>query len=77
MRNDNLGVSPYSIQAEDLKPCPFCGYVFKDEDMDDVLYPVGRTGLWQVVCLEIAGGCSASALGNTINETVKAWNRRV
>lgn len=64
------------VDAAMLKPCPFCGYEFKDEDMDDVVYPVGRTDLWQVVCLEIAGGCGGGNIGGSVEEAIENWNKR-
>lgn len=59
-----------------LKPCPFCGYQPKLKD-EDTLYPLTRNGdLWNAVCAEPYGGCSAHILGRTKEEAIKAWNTR-
>lgn len=66
----------------DLKPCPFCGFKPDPED-DDCIYPAaqkrdesGRFLLWQVVCYETGGGCSASVLGDSAEDAAKNWNKR-
>ena len=64
--------------SEELKPCPFCGFTFEYADMIDVIYPINRERtLWNVVCVDNAGGCNASSLGGTEREAVDNWNKRV
>ena len=59
-----------------LLPCPFCGFHPNAND-DDCIYPVGRTKLMQIVCYESGGGCGASVLGDSVDEVIRKWNRRV
>jgi len=61
-----------------LKPCPFCGFDFnKLDELDDVIYPVTRSRMvWRVNCLEYAGGCDGSMLGDSSEDAVNNWNNR-
>ena len=59
-----------------LKPCPFCGFELDPSDMD-CIYPATREGdIFQVVCHESGGGCSATVLGLTPTDAIKNWNKR-
>ena len=59
-----------------VKPCPFCGVQMEDSDADDYLHPM-REGFWSINCLEIAGGCGVQMIGDTRQEVIQKWNRRV
>ena len=59
-----------------VKPCPFCGVQMEDSDSDDYLHTM-REGFWSINCLEIAGGCGVQMLGDTEQEVIEKWNRRV
>lgn len=62
--------------AKKLKPCPFCAFQPNAED-PDCIYPVNREKtIWNIVCYETGGGCSAHILGASAEEVVKKWNRR-
>jgi hypothetical protein len=57
-----------------LKPCPFCGFVFP-EDLIDCIYP--RSFGWRAGCNESMGGCTAEVLGETEEEAIQNWNKRI
>ena len=60
-----------------LKPCPFCGFK-PDRNDDDCVYPAVRDkSIYQVVCYETGGGCSATVLGSTPTDAIRNWNKRV
>lgn len=61
----------------ELLPCPFCGLQINDEDPRSYIHFQQRNGLYQLCCLEEAGGCTASVLGRSREEVVKRWNTRV
>jgi hypothetical protein len=65
---------------KNIKPCPFCGYTFKEEDREEFCYPYGKPidgkQLWVVGCIETAGGCSANVLGMSRGEAIRLWNTR-
>lgn len=57
-----------------LLPCPFCGNDVSTQDPLDTVYPCDRQmTLFQTVC----NSCSATVLGETGDEAVANWNRRV
>lgn len=69
-----------------VKPCPFCGLQMQDSDADDYLHQVYNEDVidyppdereWTINCLEIAGGCGVQMLGDTEEEVISKWNRRV
>ena len=67
-----------------VKPCPFCGIQMQDSDADDYLHTnpwfAGKRELgvyWSINCLEHAGGCGVQMLGDTEEEVISKWNRRV
>jgi hypothetical protein len=67
----------------ELLPCPFCGFK-PDITYDDCCYPAARDMddqgnyvLWNINCYETHGGCSAHILGDSIEDCINKWNRRV
>ena len=63
-----------------LKPCPFCGNDLNKQDEMDTIYLAFRfreEPLYQIVCQEHYGGCSATILGYSKEECIELWNRRV
>ena len=70
-----------------VKPCPFCGLQMQDSDADDYLHQIlgagtsssewGAKRFWSINCLEVAGGCGVQMLGDTEEEVIHKWNRRV
>ena len=61
--------------SEELKPCPFCGntnvYGYKE------ILPSDDNPQYQVICDWYYGGCgSSSGYWDSMEECVKAWNRR-
>lgn len=62
-----------------IKPCPFCGSdVDRYKDSEDFIYPIDRTGdLYEIHCLGIYGGCDASILGESPEDCIEKWNKRV
>lgn len=62
-----------------IKPCPFCGNDIQkqfDYDNFDTIYPVGKSDLYQIVCGEWYGGCSATMLGSSVEDCINKWNKR-
>lgn len=64
-----------------LLPCPFCSNDLSKQDPIDTIYPTTRPDeiglqLWQIVCQEPYGGCSATILGWSKEECIELWNRR-
>ena len=64
-----------------LLPCPFCGHDLNTQDPSDTIYPACRnlnTGeyIYQIVCQENAGGCSATILGDSKEDCISLWNTR-
>ena len=58
--------------SEELKPCPFCGYEFAEDDTNAV-YPITKTkDLWACGCEQ----CSAQVVGESETESIQAWNTR-
>lgn len=56
-----------------LKHCPFCEHQFREDEMDDVIYPTNRERtLWQCGCTV----CTATVFGTTPDEAVADWNKR-
>ena len=56
-----------------LEDCPFCGHVFREEDMDDAVYPASRTReLWQCGCVV----CTATVYGESAEHAISEWNVR-
>lgn len=63
-------------KARELLPCPFCGFQPQIDD-DDCIYPATRDRkVWQIVCYETGGGCSAHILGSSPEDCIAKWNRR-
>jgi hypothetical protein len=65
----------------DLLPCPFCGNDLNNQDPIDTIYPASRKDaegnqLWQIVCQEHYGGCTATILGYSKRECIQHWNTR-
>ena len=57
-----------------LLPCPFCGSILDSNDSDTV-YPATRDKMvWQVIC---KNECSAIMLGDTPEQAVDNWNKRI
>lgn len=53
-----------------LRPCPFCGNDLNKQDPEDTIYPATKSGeILQIVCGEYSGGCGATILGRTEEET--------
>jgi len=69
----------------DLLPCPFCGHDLNTQDIMDTIYPsflhIDEDGvehyIYNIVCQESAGGCGAIILGNSVEDCVTKWNKRV
>ena len=60
-----------------LLPCPFCGNELQYQDLDDTVYPSNRDGtIFEIVCNETYGGCSASILGRSEIDCITKWNKR-
>lgn len=69
----------------ELLPCPFCGFQ-PDINEPDCIYPACRPEydadgkitfqLYNLVCYESAGGCSAHVLGYDRDECIRLWNTR-
>jgi len=68
-----------SEERPELKPCPFCGFDLDAfEYFDDTIYPKGRDRtVWSVNCAHFAGGCDASVLGDSEQDAINNWNKRV
>lgn len=68
-----------NIENTPLKPCPFCGSdVDSYKDSQDFIYPVTKDkSLWNINCLEIYDGCSVQILGDSPEECIEKWNKRV
>ncbi len=61
-----------------LLPCPFCGHVFDNDDMEDVIYPLNHEEtIWNIFCNEQFNGCGASILGNNEQDCIEKWNYRI
>ena len=61
-----------------FRDCPFCGHDLNSDDIMDTVYPTDRERTsWQVVCQTLAGGCGATLYGETEEEAMDNWNRRI
>lgn len=59
-----------------LKPCQFCGFTPHHADAD-CIYPINqKREVWNIVCYETGGGCSASILGGSPEDCIEKWNTR-
>lgn len=63
-----------------LKDCPFCGYQVSTHDPLDTIYPAGpdrnTDGSYKVIQV-VCQVCSATVLGESRQEAIDNWNRRV
>lgn len=57
-----------------LLHCPFCGNDLNAQDPQDTIYPIH--GMYQIVCQENVGGCSATILGDSREDCISLWNTR-
>jgi hypothetical protein len=56
-----------------LEDCPFCGHVFFEDEMDDVIYPTNRERtLWQCGCTI----CTGTVYGISPEHAAEEWNKR-
>jgi hypothetical protein len=69
-------IEPYPDDTIAVQPCPFCGYRPCYED-PDFCYPSHPTlNIYRAHCVECAGGCCATAMGDSVASAIEAWNRR-
>jgi hypothetical protein len=70
-----------------LLSCPFCGHL-PDRDDPETIHPAVRPEydpitdklvytIWQINCVGIHGGCDASILGDSPEDCIEKWNKRV
>lgn len=69
-----------------LKNCPFCGHDLNTQDPMDTLYPSfvwynpeteQEETVWNIVCHVTAGGCDCEVYGDSPQQCIENWNRRV
>lgn len=64
------------IETPELKPCPFCG-AMAFGDKEDGGFRIECDGIMGATLPGGQGYCGASVWGETENEAVTAWNRRM
>ena len=63
------------IDVFELMPCPNCGKIHTEEDLESISYPMNRSAsAWLLTCDTDGGGCGWTAYGNTEIECFDIWN---
>ena len=64
------------IIIKGVKPCPFCGQIIDEEDVDFCYPYTFDRDVWRAGCIESAGGCGAEVLGHSAEDAINKWNTR-
>jgi len=61
------------------KPCPFCGQLPDVNNLDFcyLLFSEATLEIWRAGCIASAGGCGAEVTGQSAEEAIERWERRV
>lgn len=61
-----------------LAQCPHCGHQPDEANLLDSIHSVMRDrSIWTAGCIDNEGGCNASVLGDSREDAIAKWNRRV